>query len=143
VRVRSASPSDEAFIGELAGEVFAIFGDYRPLLPRWFRSAGVLTYISEHDDERTGYLMLAFFKDGKDLVGDVLAIAVAPGHQNRGIGRVLMEHAIQACERAAEQRGGALAGSGDPALRRGDQLPGAPPVRVVRIRAPAGRFRYL
>lgn len=90
---------------DLAGEVFAIFGDYRPLLPRWFRAPGVLTYVSEGKEGRTGYVMLAFFREEGRLVGDVLAIAVGPDFQNRGIGRLLLQHAISVCEQMAEHTG--------------------------------------
>ncbi len=102
VIVRPARPSDESFIGELAGQVFSVFGNYQPLLPKWFKAPGIVTYISELDQGRTGYLMLGFFRDARALVGDVLAIAVAPEYQGRGIGRMLLEHAIAACERASE-----------------------------------------
>lgn len=103
MQVRAALPEDVGFIGEIAGEVFAPFGDYRELLPRWFKTAGVMTFVSERDGERTGYVMLAFFRDGRWLVGDVLAIAVAPGHQGRGIGRMLLQHAITVCEQVGER----------------------------------------
>jgi len=103
VRVRNATPEDEGFVRDLAGEVFAPFGDYRPLLPKWFRISGVLTFVAEHDGTRTGYVMLAFFRDGENLVGDVLAIAVVPEFQNQGIGRTLLEHVIDVCEEMAER----------------------------------------
>lgn len=102
VLVRAASVDDVPFIGELAGDVFAPFGDYRALLPKWFRTPGVMTFVSEVDRERTGYVMIAFFRDGGWLVGDVLAIAVSPAHQRRGIGRMLMQHAVTVCEQVAE-----------------------------------------
>lgn len=103
MRIRSARPEDEEFVRDIAGEVFSLYGDYRPLLPRWFRVPGVMTFISENELERTGYLMLAFFREKEHLVGDVLAIAVIPGQQNRGIGRMLLQHALVFCEDASER----------------------------------------
>lgn len=100
--VRHATLDDLDFVTELAGEVFTLYGDYRTLLPKWFRTSGVMTSVSEADGERTGYVMLAFFAEGKALVGDVLAIAVAPGHQGKGIGRMLMQHAVTTCEQISE-----------------------------------------
>ncbi len=88
---------------EIAGEVFALYGDYRPLLPRWFRVPGVMTFVSENELGPTGYLMLAFFREKQHLIGDVLAIAVAPDHQDQGIGRMLLQHALQFCEEASER----------------------------------------
>jgi ribosomal protein S18 acetylase RimI-like enzyme len=103
VRVRVANSRDEAFVRELAGEVFSLYGDYRPLLPQWFEAEGVTTYISEQNGERTGYVMLAFFREGKELVGDILAIAVAPSFQGRGIGRMLLQHALDISDQVAER----------------------------------------
>jgi ribosomal protein S18 acetylase RimI-like enzyme len=72
------------------------------LLPKWFHLPGVLTWVSEDGDANTGYVMLAFFREGDALVGDVLAIAVRPEFQGRGIGRMLLQHAVQICEETAE-----------------------------------------
>ena len=101
--MRAALPVDLDFVRELAGEVFTQFGDYRKLLPKWFATPGVMTFVSESEGERTGYLLLAFFREGRTLVGDVLAIAVAPAHQGRGIGRMLMQHAVTVSEQVSEQ----------------------------------------
>ncbi len=103
MRIRSARSEDEEFVAAIAGEVFALYGDYRPLLPRWFRVPGVMTFISENEQGRTGYLMLAFFREMDHLIGDVLAIAVVPDYQNRGIGRMLRQHALLVCEQASER----------------------------------------
>ncbi|MGC4121795.1 MAG: N-acetyltransferase [Myxococcales bacterium] len=103
VLVRNATSRDIDFVGELSGEVFTVYGDYRTLLPKWFQTAGVMTSVSESEGERTGFVMLAFFPEGRTLVGDVLAIAVAPEHQGKGIGRMLLQHAVTTCERVAEQ----------------------------------------
>jgi len=102
VLVRTATGADLDFVTDLAGEVFTVYGDYRTLLPQWFRTSGVTTYVSESGGVRTGYVMLAFFTEGRLVVGDVLAVAVAPAHQSRGIGRMLMTHAITLCEQIAE-----------------------------------------
>jgi len=103
VLVRNANSGDVGFVGDLSGAVFTLYGDYRTLLPKWFRTAGVMTYVSESEGERTGFVMLAFFPEGRSLVGDVLAIAVAPAHQGKGIGRMLLQHAVTVCEQVAEQ----------------------------------------
>lgn len=101
MRIRAAVLSDDEFIGQLS-VVFAPFGDYRRLLPEWFRLPGVMTFVSEADGQRTGYVMLAFFRESQLLVGDILAIGVAPAFQDRGVGRTLLQHAIEVCERVAE-----------------------------------------
>ncbi|MBI5547004.1 MAG: GNAT family N-acetyltransferase [Deltaproteobacteria bacterium] len=100
--MRTANIDDQAFIAAIAGDVFSPYGDYRELLPQWFHTAGVMTFVSQSEQERTGYVMLAFFPEERALVGDVLAIAVAPGHQGKGIGRMLMQHVVTVCEQIAE-----------------------------------------
>jgi ribosomal protein S18 acetylase RimI-like enzyme len=102
VLVRAATPEDIDFVQQIAGEVFTLYGDYRKLLPRWFQTAGVMTSLSERDGEKTGYVMLAFFREGRALVGDVLAIAVAPAFQGQGVGRMLLQHAVTVCEQVGE-----------------------------------------
>ena len=103
MRIRSAIPEDESFVRELAGEVFSPYGDYRPLLPKWFRVPGVLTFISESNACPRARLMLAFFNEGGALVGDVLALAVRPEFQRQGIGRTLLQHAFLTCEQVTER----------------------------------------
>lgn len=102
VIVRAAKNDDLDFVRDLAGDVFGLYGDYRTMLPQWFSTPGVMTFVSESEGERTGYVMLAFFPDGRALAGDVMAIAVAPGHQGKGIGRMLLQHAVTVCEQVAE-----------------------------------------
>jgi len=102
VQVRAAIPADLEFVRDLAGEVFAPYGDYRKMLPKWFRTGGVMTFVSERDGEKTGYVMVAFFRDAGTLVGDVLAIAVDPKHQGVGLGKMLLQHAVTVCEQVAE-----------------------------------------
>ena len=100
--MRAATSEDLAFVQSIAADVFSPFGDYGRLLPRWFETPGVMTYLSERDGVRTGYVMLAFFREGRTLVGDVLAIAVAPSYQGKGVGRMLMQHAVTVCEQVGE-----------------------------------------
>ncbi len=102
VRVRASRAEDEEFVAGLA-PLFASLGSYDEIPPSWFRLSGVHTFVCENDEARTGCVMVAFFREDGELVGDVLAIGVAPEWQGLGVGRTLLEHAIGFCEQIAER----------------------------------------
>jgi ribosomal protein S18 acetylase RimI-like enzyme len=98
VRIRRGGNADAAFIRSVAADVFAQFGDYSRILPTWLLHDGVLTHVAEEDDRAVGYTMIGFYAAGpprhQDYVADLLAIAVAPAAQGRGVGKLLLQHAI-------------------------------------------------
>jgi ribosomal protein S18 acetylase RimI-like enzyme len=107
VRIRRGGAADAAFVREVATQVFAHFGDYGRILPSWLLHDGVLTHIAEEGGASLGYTMLGFYPVAPSasgaLVADLLAIAVAPAAQGRGVGKRLLEHAI-AHVRSAQRR---------------------------------------
>jgi ribosomal protein S18 acetylase RimI-like enzyme len=103
-RIRRGGPADVEFVRSVAVDVFSHFGDYGRILPTWLLHDGVLTHIAEDGERPVGYTMLGFYPIPKDeFVADLLAIAVAPYAQGRGVGRRLLEHAI-AQVHAAQRR---------------------------------------
>jgi len=99
-RIRRGGPRDVDFVRRVAIDVFSHFGDYGRILPTWLLHDGVLTHVAE--DERSGalvavgYTMLGFYPVPRDeFVADLLAIAVAPSAQGRGVGKQLLDHAIE------------------------------------------------
>lgn len=104
--IRAGSPADTTFVRQIAEEVFRDFGDYGKIIPEWLVHDGVLTFVAEEDGKPAGFTMIGFYRiDEEELsyAADLLAIAVAPSAQARGIGRRLLEHAI-ATARAARKR---------------------------------------
>ena len=100
VTIRRATAEDGDWVRDLGAEVYRHFGDYRSILPGWMRHPGVLTFIACEPvtSDRQGFILLGFY-DPPDVpageyVADLLAIAVAPNHQRRGVGRALIEYAI-------------------------------------------------
>lgn len=97
-RIRRGGAGDAAFVRSVAEIVFAELGDYGRILPTWLVHEGVLTHVAELGGEPVGYTMLGFYAAApprqQEYVADLLAIAVAPPAQGRGIGKQLLAHAV-------------------------------------------------
>jgi GNAT superfamily N-acetyltransferase len=98
--IRSARPSDLSSLSAIEASAVEIYGRYgRPLDDDWdltpdehwasYLAAGLL-WVAEADAEPMGFLA-AERRDNGLYVADV---AVALGHQQRGVGRSLMQTAI-------------------------------------------------
>ena len=98
LRIRRGGAADAPFIREVAVDVFQHLGDYGRILPTWLLHDGVLTHIAEDAGVAVGFTMLGFYPiangSGSGLVADLLAIAVSPHAQGRGVGKKLLSHAI-------------------------------------------------
>jgi ribosomal protein S18 acetylase RimI-like enzyme len=115
IRFRSATRRDFNFIRHLSAEVFDIFGDYGTFLPRYLDHPAVQTTVCEVDGKPCGFIMVALVigdrilpwerdlwqglrrqedAESGSLDAEVVAIAVEPGYQGRGLGRMLMEQAL-------------------------------------------------
>jgi len=108
--IEPSEPSDVEQVHSLSKEVFGIYGDYSKVLPRFFSSQGVTTYVARAGDELAGFIMLGFLpwsqgaKEGAPWIADLLAIAVAPKHQRKGIGGRLMQQVLELVEQMSEWR---------------------------------------
>jgi ribosomal protein S18 acetylase RimI-like enzyme len=109
--IRLATPIDHAGITGIAAEVYEDLGDYGNILPSWFMHPGVEVYVDidteDKDDSRVrSFLLLGYFEPlsthNKQLLVDLLAIAVVPDCQRRGIGRALLLEAIRIATKAAD-----------------------------------------
>ena len=97
--IGKATLRDRDFLESLAGDSFRPFGNYGKLLRGWSEEPGVHTYIARDDDKtRVGFVMLGFYyadHQRRSVYGDILAIAVAPNQRSRGVGRLLLRHAVE------------------------------------------------
>jgi ribosomal protein S18 acetylase RimI-like enzyme len=112
VAIRPGSSGDLEFVQRVATAALNEFGDYGRIVPEWLSHDGVLTFVAEHDAEPVGFIMVGFYRlegPGSDPRGeaayaaDLLAIAVAPEAERRGVGRQLLDHAVVTA-RAARKR---------------------------------------
>jgi ribosomal protein S18 acetylase RimI-like enzyme len=112
LRFRAATRGDLAFIRDLSVEVFDQFGDYGNFLPGYLSHPSVFTTIAEERGTVLGFTMLALVVSDQPLPGpptppthdeggprwldaELIAIAVSPTQQARGVGRQLMDQALE------------------------------------------------
>lgn len=93
-QVRPGRASDEAEIRWITDAVFTVFGEYGSWLPGYLTHPGVWTFVYQERGKVIGFSMLGMLEPeagGRKRLGDLLAIAVKPGEQGRGIGTRLLE----------------------------------------------------
>ena len=107
--IRRAEVQDHPWIVASGAEAYADLGDYTRILPSWLEQPGVLAWI-DHDVQGRGrgFAMLGFYTEegvrqaGKQqVIADLLALAVLPMYQRKGIGGKLLAHVIDVAERVA------------------------------------------
>lgn len=115
--IRRAELADHPWIVATGAEAYADLGDYTRILPSWLEQPGVLAWI-DHDlgNRGRGFAMLGFYLEQvapptpgavpqsmqtSQVVADLLALAVLPAYQRKGIGTKLLHHVIEVAERVA------------------------------------------
>lgn len=100
---RLATEEDRGFVRQLSAGVFSLFGDYEEVLTRWLLQPGVLTVIGSVNGSAAGFaiLQLAEKRNWFSSTGELLALAVIPEYQGRGVGGALLRHV----EKLASQAG--------------------------------------
>ena len=107
--IRRAEVADHPWIIATGADAYRDLGDYTRILPSWLEQPGVLAWI-DHDVQGRGrgFAMLGFYMEdptgtgaSPQVVADLLALAVLPAQQGKGIGTKLLEHVIEVAERVA------------------------------------------
>ena len=104
--IRRAEAADHPWIIATGADAYRDLGDYTRILPSWLEQPGVLAWI-DHDLQGRGraFAMLGFYLESPnpsaEVVADLLALAVLPAFQRRGIGSKLLTHVIEVSERVA------------------------------------------
>jgi L-phenylalanine/L-methionine N-acetyltransferase len=98
--IRGRTPGDEPFIVALGTAAFARFGDYAPVMTGFLESPDVAAHIAWTGNDRAGFALVDEPQAAPGFA-DLVAIAVAPQHRRRGVGRALLGHVIAAREACA------------------------------------------
>ena len=104
LRFRAGSRTDATFIAELARIALAPFGRYDTLLMAWLESGEVATVIA-YEKDPIGFAMIGFYRSGEITIADLLAIAVTPAAQKRGVGTKLLDRALDLTRSLAQRTG--------------------------------------
>lgn len=124
--IRRAEPADHPWIVATGAAAYDALGDYTRILPSWLEQPGVLSWIDQDMQARgRGFAMLGFYLEdpygisastsardlaaaapsgrppSSEVVADLLALAVLPAFQGRGIGSRLLTHVIEVAERVS------------------------------------------
>ena len=104
--IRRAETADHPWIIATGAEAYRDLGDYTRILPSWLEQPGVLAWIDQDLQGRgRAFAMLGFYMEApsasSEVVADLLALAVLPAFQKRGIGAKLLTHVIEVAERVA------------------------------------------
>lgn len=108
--VREGEATDRAFVLDLAEQALTTTAlPARAWVEGWWASSAVARWVAELDGQPAGFYLLGLMvgEGGRHLVGEVLAIAVHPRAQRRGVARALLEHAaalLAAIEHPARRR---------------------------------------
>ena len=104
--IRPSTTSDKAFVAGLSGKVFSLYGPYRTTVSRWFESGATMTLIAMAEGGPVGFVMVGALPGDSEgeTRSEVLAIAVTPEFQHRGIGRELLQAAQRNVKETGEQR---------------------------------------
>jgi len=91
-KISLARDTDTHFVTKLSGEVFGIYGPYIEMVPRWLESEMTVTIIARMNRQPVGFAMIGdpFNRYGIPNTSELLAIAVDPKMQRKGIGELLI-----------------------------------------------------
>ncbi|MBW1922768.1 MAG: GNAT family N-acetyltransferase [Deltaproteobacteria bacterium] len=97
-RVRMARPQDFSFVKKVSRSVFRVYGPYDRILRQWFDLGLTVTLIAVEGRRPVGFAMVgpSIGSSFSPRDAELLAIAVSPAEQGRGVGPFLLRTAEEA-----------------------------------------------
>lgn len=97
ITIRAAEESDVEFAHSLSKKAFSQYGPYEDMLERWFQSGTTETFLALMEKRPVGFAMLGRHQGewGSRQIAELLAIAVEPGKQKKGIGNSLIQEIVR------------------------------------------------
>lgn len=98
--VKPGLPEHQELIEEISSRAFSVYGDYGKLIPKFFSTKGVHSFIAWDAKQAVGFALLGFMpwsgvdESGDWWIADLLAIAVDEKHRQRGVGSELMREVL-------------------------------------------------
>jgi ribosomal protein S18 acetylase RimI-like enzyme len=92
IRVVAAKAADIDFVERLSEIAFRKYGSYQRVITQWFQSEMTETIIGHMGGRPVGFAMIGMIKDETSAqdICEILAIAVTPTKQHKGIGHLLL-----------------------------------------------------
>jgi ribosomal protein S18 acetylase RimI-like enzyme len=106
VRILAARAADIDFVERLSGRAFRKYGSYQKVIVQWFQSEMTETIIGHLNGRPVGFAMIGIVRDENSAqnICELLAIAVNPAKQHRGIGQKLLRAAEKKASEWQEER---------------------------------------
>ncbi|OPX35121.1 MAG: hypothetical protein B1H12_09350 [Desulfobacteraceae bacterium 4484_190.2] len=97
ITIRAAKESDMEFAHSLSKKAFSRYGPYEDILERWFQSGTTETILALMEKQPVGFAMLGRHQREWDYrqIAELLAIAVEPAKQKKGIGDSLIREVVR------------------------------------------------
>ncbi len=97
ITIRAAEESDVEFVHSLSKKAFFQYGPYEDMLERWFQSGTTETLLALMEKRPVGFAMLGRNQSEWESrqIAEILAIAVEPAKQKKGIGDSLIRGVVR------------------------------------------------
>jgi ribosomal-protein-alanine N-acetyltransferase len=97
ITIRAAEESDVEFVLSLSKKAFFQYGPYEDMLERWFQSGTTETLLALMEKRPVGFAMLGRNQSKWESrqIAELLAIAVEPAKQKKGIGDSLIRGVVR------------------------------------------------